>query len=315
MSTLGSCKNQIEEPNIEEPNINSSKLNSAFIDTIKDTGIENLALVVNMPDESFLSTIKHLETYGEEDILESFIMIPMYNGTKVQLITLEYEDDNLIPKEIVYEKSASEEGYGLYVRTIRPEGAPHLKLRLEYEGSTAEYIITYNGKEGTPKYEYISQTKERQEEDGDKQEDIYDLEGELITPIQDNDYTEGLNLIDSSICDIDNDANSEMIDVYCQAELDEQGNPMFDDGQEWSIVLRKENKVYPLFERSYIQLGGLSYQAFESFEDNMYHILVIHEESSLMVIYDCIYNPETKELRREKVYEQYNIINYRNSYR
>lgn len=303
VSILGGCKKEEEVPSVQV-----SKMNSVFTDIVKEAGIDNLAVVVDMPNENLLGKIQKLDTYGEEDVIESFVMIPMYNGTKVQLVTVAYENDTLVPKQVVYEKLSSEEGYGLYVRAIRPEGAPQLKLSLEYEGRSAEYIITYNGKDGTPQYEYISQTPNRQREDSNKpDEDIFHLDSELIAPIQDDDYVEGLNLIYSYTCDIDNDSNDETIDVYCAAERDGTGNLMLDDGQEWSVILQKENDAYPLFERSYVQLGEVSYSAYESYDDNKFHILITNKQGASIIIYDCYYDKEAEELRREMVYQSENI--------
>lgn len=146
---------EAETSGLNLPDIDISKLNPAFLEAVQKAKMEPLGIVVDMPDKDFIAQIKQLDIYEQDDSLESFVVIPMYNGTNVKLITLAYEEDTLTSKEVVYENQASEGGYGLWVKAIRPEGAPNLKVTLEYEGKTADYMITYYGKDGIPKCEYI----------------------------------------------------------------------------------------------------------------------------------------------------------------
>ena len=54
--------------------------------------------------------------------------------------------------------------------------------------------------------------------------------------------------------DIDEDGVAEKIVLYTSAERDTEGVMMWDDGQQWLLVVEKDTEYYTLF-KGYIQLG------------------------------------------------------------
>ena len=76
---------------------------------------------------------------------------------------------------------------------------------------------------------------------------------------------EGLTLLDSLIIDFDKDEDEETVELYTSAEK-YNGEIMWDDGQNWMLVVRDSDKDYVLFE-DYVQLGGISFYAYFQDED------------------------------------------------
>ena len=115
-----------------------------------------LAVILNFPDEGTLGKVKSLKTYENDDSEETLLLIPVENGTRLEVKTLQWDNDTLKETGTVYVAENTEDGYGLYLRAIRPEGAPLLKIVIESpSGVRGEYLIAYNGKDGTPEREII----------------------------------------------------------------------------------------------------------------------------------------------------------------
>lgn len=71
---------------------------------------------------------------------------------------------------------------------------------------------------------------------------------------------ESLTLLDSLIIDFDKDGNEETVELYADVEK-YNGELAWDDGQNWLLVVRDENKDYVLFD-DYVQLGTISFYAY-----------------------------------------------------
>ncbi|KKM08759.1 hypothetical protein SY88_21835 [Clostridiales bacterium PH28_bin88] len=56
--------------------------------------------------------------------------------------------------------------------------------------------------------------------------------------------------------DLDGDLVEEQVELYTAALRDPQGELMWDDGQEWRLLVRDGQTVYPLFS-GYVQLGSV----------------------------------------------------------
>ena len=56
--------------------------------------------------------------------------------------------------------------------------------------------------------------------------------------------------------DLDGDEKEETIGLYTSAERDAKGEIMWDDGQNWLLLVEDDNFYYPLFSR-YVQLGSV----------------------------------------------------------
>lgn len=261
--------------------------------------LAELGVVINSPTEEDLNRLNILEEYTyDSNATDQILIIPKYNGTKITVSTVEYTGERYIEKETLYSVDATQEGYGLLVKANRPEGTAQIMVYISYEGKSLEYPILVS-KEGKNSNEYLKMDTE----------DIESQEENFIIPKGDADtYLSGLNCFSRYDVDMDQDGNDETIEVYSQGQVDDEGQYLFDDGQEWALILRKDNQIYPLFERSYIQLGGLEYTIYEDYDDyERIHIIVAYNTGAAIMYYDCTYDEESGFIRRDSLYDVGNI--------
>lgn len=263
--------------------------------------LTDLGVIINAPKEEDFSQLNKLDEYDyDKSANENMLIIPKYNGTKITVSSVEYTGERYITKDVLYSVDSTPEGYGLLLKANRPEGMAQIGVYVTYKEKTAEYIIKpENGKDGSTENAYLKiETEDESSDDGD-----------VIVPEQDaNTYLKGLNCFNRYEIDIDQDGKNESIEVYCQGTVDENGQYLLDDGQNWALILRKDGEIYPLFEKSYIQFGGLEYTVYEDYEDyGRTHIMVSYNTGAAMIYYDCTYDEESGYIRRESVYEANNI--------
>lgn len=267
----------------------------------KYNNVTDLGVIINSPSEEELSQFSALEYFEyDKDTNEKMLVIPKYNGTKITVSSVDYNGERYITKDVLYSVDATPEGYGLVIKANRPDGVVKIAIDLIYDGKSVERLIGENESKGDRKdYEYM-----KVEAEGEK-----DAEGDLITPRLDADtYLEGLNRFDSYNVDMDKDGNDETLEVYCQAKVDNQGNYMLDDGNEWTLILRKGDKIYPLFNKSFIQLGGLEYTIYEDSDDyDRIHIMVAYNTGAAIMYNDCTYDEESGLILRSSLFEANNI--------
>jgi len=70
--------------------------------------------------------------------------------------------------------------------------------------------------------------------------------------------TEGLTLLERMHTDVDSDGKDESIELYTSAQIGPDNLMMWDDGQQWLLLVRDDNKIFPLF-KDYVQLGQLEF--------------------------------------------------------
>ena len=136
-------------------------------------------------------------------------------------------------------------------------------------------------------------------------------ETEVITSDGSIDYT-GMNLYwQNDYLQFAADENAKL-SLYVRAEQDGNGEFMFDDGQEWLLVMETSFGNYPLFPRRYVQLGGVSCTVFNAFNEQSgeyddFHVLVTVRESAGYEIYECTFDSDKKEFKSVTVYKAGNI--------
>lgn len=74
--------------------------------------------------------------------------------------------------------------------------------------------------------------------------------------------------------DLDLDNNEERIELYTAAECNEKGEMVWDDGQNWVLVVRDGEKSYPLLSQ-YVQLGVVYFTVSNRGADQMPNITVM----------------------------------------
>lgn len=92
-------------------------------------------------------------------------------------------------------------------------------------------------------------------------------EGIEITPV-DKLSVEDLTMLDEYEFDFKGNNIMGNINTYTNAQKDENGEIMWDDGQRWVIVVHSEDKDYVLFD-DYVQLGSINSYVY-TIDDNFY---------------------------------------------
>lgn len=142
----------------KQENINNKALSSLGIENIEN---DALAVIINNPSQEKLDKIIDLKNYEfDKDSVESLLLVPRYNKMNIEIKTLIWENDALKEDKTVYKEENTKDGLGLFLKAYRPEGAPVLKILIEGNNMKGEYILSYNGKDGTPDIEYITNKKD-----------------------------------------------------------------------------------------------------------------------------------------------------------
>lgn len=126
----------------------------------------------------------------------------------------------------------------------------------------------------------------------------------VIEGMAEGDYLGDMNLLDQREVDIDYDHEEEQLEVYSTAGYGDDGHLMLDDGQEWAIIVRKGDQIYPISPRKYNQQGDLEYKVYTEFteEGNIFHVLIIHVQGAGIQIEDCYYDQESEQFISKQVY-------------
>jgi len=310
MLALSGCVAQSQAPNTVVSNISSempstsvkqSQENiseSIYNETFEQyNNITELAVIINNPTEEDLSRVKVPDQYGD-DKLESMLIIPKYNGSKITISTAEYTGEQYIAKEDLFTVESTPSGYGLRLFANRPEGIPELIITISYQKVNRRYVVTSNGKDGNTGIEYL-----RVEPDTNNEK-----QGDPISPIQDEKYMSGLNLFSSSDLDIDNDGENETLEVYCEGSIGVDGEYLLDDGENWTVILRKGENIYPLFDKAYIQFGKIQYAIYQDYNDyDRTHVIVECKTGTAVYYYDCTYDEESGNILRNNFFDANNI--------
>jgi hypothetical protein len=114
------------------------------------------------------------------------------------------------------------------------------------------------------------QEKEEIELDSDRLDEDRPVKGVTITAKEIESYP--ISLYDQTTFDLDGDGEQEQIEMYVNAEQAENGEYIWDDGQNWLLVVKDGDKTYPLFD-GWVQIGKLSFWLLESDEKPMLILL------------------------------------------
>ncbi len=101
--------------------------------------------------------------------------------------------------------------------------------------------------------------------------------------------TSHLTLLDAFIIDIDNNGEDEKVAMYTRAEKDKSGEIMWDDGQDWIILVEGKDNDYVLFD-NYVQLGTI--QLFAYTVDDDFYIVTIQSGTANLTVKEYKFNKE-----------------------
>ena len=224
---------------------------------------------------------------------ELLLILPKYNGSRLLLERVAFDGEDFVREEVLYENTQTEDGFGFLLETVRPEGIPYLRLTLTVEGEATEYLVDYNGKDGTPDYEWLGEVGTLE---------TVDMPEEVIAPMEVGDYLEGMNLIYRQPFDLDDTATTSL-DLYCEAAFNDQGELMLDDGQMWSLVVQREDVIYPVFPKDFIQLGDLGFTSYKDYDTDRWHILIEKTQGAGITLYDVYYEASLDLFISQIVYQ------------
>lgn len=118
-----------------------------------------IAVILNDLSEQKMDIYRtsiNIEEYGDS-LYESALIIPKYNNMKISVYTSNIKGEDVLKDKLLYE-TKNKENYGFLFHYERPEGMP-LIITIEGNGISEEYFYSYNGKDGTPEFEYIKKNK------------------------------------------------------------------------------------------------------------------------------------------------------------
>ena len=103
-----------------------------------------------------------------------------------------------------------------------------------------------------------------------------------------------------------------ILSLYVRADKNVYGDFVFDDGQDWLLVMKTSLGNYELFPRQYLQLGKVSVTVYNGWNEvsNKYditHVLVTETQGASYKIGDLVFDNERKAFRSEVIYDAQNI--------
>lgn len=134
--------------------------NSLYQSIATDAPEDALLLIVNGANNVNYESANTIQTVTVEGVVsdvESMLLIPKYQQSIITIEAVEYniETETVETKYELFNSGKTEDGYVLRFNAFRPEGAPMHKIIVTHEGVTIEYLVTYNGKDGNPTFEYV----------------------------------------------------------------------------------------------------------------------------------------------------------------
>ncbi len=116
-----------------------------------------IAYLVNLPTKEERGEYNIVETLNLQNTEESFIFVAIKEKTDLKVVEIEIkEDGSFLELGNVFNAKEVPPGFALELIALRPEGAPYYKLLISTNDSEeVTYYVSYNGKDGNPKIEYI----------------------------------------------------------------------------------------------------------------------------------------------------------------
>lgn len=91
---------------------------------------------------------------------------------------------------------------------------------------------------------------------------------EVITAVQDDPSGDMQTKLSEFSIDFDEDGVEEIVALYKATERYTDGEMMWDDGQQWLLVVEDDDVYYPLY-KDYVQLGQCSFEVYYDDENNL----------------------------------------------
>lgn len=119
-----------------------------------------------------------------------------------------------------------------------------------------------------------------------------DSSQDIVSPVKEDPRTsEFVTKLKDFSFDYDKDNKEEKIVLYTAAGRNEKGEIMWDDGQNWLLVVVDDGKYYKLFS-GYVQLGDVFFDVSTVGEKNTSNITVLINTHCGLQVTECFYNKE-----------------------
>jgi hypothetical protein len=115
------------------------------------------------------------------------------------------------------------------------------------------------------------------------------------------DYLAGMQVYDAFDYDFDKDGTPERIVLAVEAERARNGEILLDDGQPWALCVEMDGRCYPVYPKSYVQLGMLEYALFEDVSQRP-ALLIQCVQGAGIQIWECAYDPDAQGFEIAEVY-------------
>lgn len=148
--------------------------------------------------------------------------------------------------------------------------------------------------------------EEAQEEspiENDEIKDVIIIQGTQTDP-RDERIKMGTKLGEYSI-DLDGDKVEEKIELHTTASRHDDGDMLWDDGQNWLLLVEDQDKYYPLFEE-YVQLGGIYFNVWYDSKETPIITVIISAGSHIKLV-NYSYNEELQGYKSENIYDESGI--------
>ncbi|TCO68252.1 hypothetical protein [Marinisporobacter balticus] len=131
-------------------------------------------------------------------------------------------------------------------------------------------------------------------------------ETQMIFESKDLIDTKNLTLLEKYRIDVDGDNEDEEVQLYTAAERDADGEIMWDDGQNWLMLVKDSDRAFVLFD-GYIQLGELKLWIYTTDEDNKMHITTLQPSSASALVDDYIFVEEKQGFEKKILFNPKNV--------
>jgi len=128
-------------------------------------------------------------------------------------------------------------------------------------------------------------------ENGTKEEDKENKKeekAEVISSVKDIDIKD-LTLLDSHSLNIYGDEKEEKVEMYVDAKKDDKGNVMWDDGQDWKLIIEGNEYSFVLFE-GHLQLASMDFFIYTIDDD--FYISTLNSGTANLTLTEYKYNKE-----------------------
>lgn len=144
-----------------------------------------------------------------------------------------------------------------------------------------------------------------EQENGTGEEEEKGAEETKITA-QEKVKIEDYSLLDIYDIDINADGQDESIALYTAAETDQNGEIIWDDGQNWSLIVHGQDEDYVLFDQ-YVQIGSIQFYVFTA--DDIFHIVTMQNTTAGLKMVEYTFDSDNGVFSQKTRYEAPGNVN------